>query len=60
MDREALIALLLEHIATPHELERIEATRTAGGKVHSLKRNRGKTIDFVKLADDIIANYHRK
>lgn len=60
MDREALIALLLEHIATPRECERIEGVRKAGGKVRSLKRDRGKTIDFVKLADDIIANYSRK
>ena len=64
MGREALIALLLEHIATPHECERIEHVKAAGGTVRSLKRARGKTIDIVKLADDIekhySANYPRK
>jgi hypothetical protein len=60
MDREALIALLLEHIATPRECERIEDVKASGGTVRSLKRDRGKTIDFVKLADAIIANYSRK
>ena len=60
MDREELVALLLEHIATPHEIERLEATKAVGGRVRSLKRNRGKTVDFVKLADAILANYSRK
>lgn len=54
LDREALIALLYEHIATPAEIERMKKVNQQGGKTRTLRAERGRVVKVHELADKII------
>lgn len=52
-DREALVELLMKHIASDKERERATELRTHGGTARTLRAERGKTIYVYQLADEL-------